>query len=706
MSEDAKQEAAKTVKPELKAATSKEEKLADASQKSIAQILATNSLANKPLPETKMPVVQNKVIEDEVIELPAQTKFLPQMPAAEKINSSTNFASGDSYAQTGKPSLLNEINKKDVKNIIEEEKQIQKPYVFENTQSSTPGFKITASEIKQTPDFVVKNSSTVPTTTVKQEVKNTENTAVKAVQTSSGYKLTADEIKQTPDVVVKNTPVISATTTKEEVKKVENNLNQIAQNAQGYKLTANEIQKTPDIVIKYDNPVHKGGLPDITKETQYNIEKVKNTADKAEKEVTKQAEKVQEKIQQPVEEIQKTTPKIQQQEKIIKNEVENTKQKVNQVTEIPQVSEIVVNNHTSGITEKYANINPEDFGIQTKQTPVFTAEDDIVELDTNNLLSDMGTDNSFIEKLKQTAQETENDIKTFGATFKNNALKSTVELPEPVLLEEEESIPAANTKPEPVEVPVVVVPKLEMPKTTEKVVQEVKTTDEEITAMIPPSLLQERPIVTDKDIEKKAAEELKRIVPDVVPVEQPEIVTIADEPLTKEKLEEEKARLKKEIEEQKEQLKLAKEKAKYDSKAQKILNKEKAKAQKAQEKWEKEAQKALAQQQKEAQKAEELALQEQAKLQKKQEKLISVAKNEKEQAELELLKIKQQTEKAQSQAQKDALKAQLKAEREQAQKEAKAKKAALKEQKKAAKATANEKESALRNFFSKFKKEK
>ena len=677
--EDAKKESATQITPELKTTTSSSEMIGDASQMSLAQMLASNALANKPYTITQQKTVQ-KPVKEEVTE--TSGKFVPETPAAENLETSSNIASGDSYAQTGKPSLLDKTNDTNVKNILNEEKQIQTPKVPENSESKAQGVIITASERKET-----------------------------------------------PDVVVKHTPAVAAV--EETTTKVAENVNKVQETANGYKLTASEIQQTPEFKIKYENPVDTSGLPDITKQTEYNIEKTMKDIEKIPQQVSQKVETTINNTTQPVKNVQKS--------------IENTMQETQKFIQTLQEPVAVT---TPTIIEKHANINPEDFGVQTKQIPVLTPQDDIVELNTKSLLNDMGLDGNFMEQVKQNTNSIQKDTKEFGNnfadSFKNEMFKTQSALTEPVLLEEEEILSIKNPQKEQVEVPVVVVPELELPKTdphTQKII-------EETAAVIPPALLQERPVVTSEDIENKAKEELNRIVPRVPeaaiePAVKYEPEPFADEPLTKEKLQAEKARLQKEIEEQREQLKLAKEKAKNDAKAQKILEKERAKAQKAQEKWEKNVEKALekskekeikeaakaqklaaeeqAKLQKEAQKARESAAEQQVKLQrelekqvkeqsqkeitaqeklrKEHEKLVSSVKQEKDKAQQELERVKQQTESAKTQAEKDAMKAQLKAERAQAQKEAKARKAARKAQLKAAKKEAEAKKQTTKTII-------
>ncbi len=756
--EDIKQETSLKPVLELKSTTSQADIIGDSAQTSLAQMLASNALANKPYSMNQKTI--QKPIKEELTEVPST--FVPETPAAEKLETSSNIASGDSYAQTGKPSLLNENNDKDVKNILKEEKEIQPLKLPENNQSQAQGVKITADELKETPDVVVRHTPVAAP--IIQESEKIEENINKIEQTANGYKLTADQIKETPDVVVKHTKA-AAQEVAQTTKNIENN---IAETTNGYKLTATEVQQTPDIVIKYKEPVDTSGLPDITKQNEFNVEKTIKDIEQIPQQVSQKVENTINHIEQPIKEIEQNI-------QTTKQEIEKAVQTVKEPKTIFQTP--------APITEKYADINPEDFGVQTKELPVLTPQDDIVELNSKSLLNDMGLDNDFMEQTKQNINNAKTEVKNFGNNFGQNIKKdifnTTSALTEPVLLEEEDIMPLpAKVQNEPVAVPVVTVPELEYPKVdaeTQKIIQETAP-------VIPPALLQERPAATMEDVETKAKEELNKIVPKVNTPEvveqpiisQPEINTpiVDNEPLTREKLQAEKARLQKEIEEQREQLRLAKEKAKNDAKAQKILEQEKAKAQKAQEKWEKNIEKTLekakekeakeaakaeklaakeqAKLQKEAQKARAAAAQEQAKIEKEtakakeeaaeqkvrlqreaeknaaqakekaqkaeeklnkeREKLVSSAQKEKDNSEEAIRKIKAKTEKTKTQAEKDALKAQLKAERKQAQMEAKARRAAQKAAQKEAQAKQKaddiNKKSPLSAFFSKFKRTK
>ena len=309
-----------------------------------------------------------------------------------------NISSGEPFIFTEK-SLINEENAKNLKEILDVEKTIEN-----NGKTMAEPFKISAKEIKESTTFDITHE--------KPEAKN----ATEALNyITNGNKLTAKEIKETPDITIKaETPSF--------IKKAEPIVDNTVKTAENGSMIfkAPEEKQTEDIVIKYGDA------------TSAVAKKVNNTAKEAIKE----------------------TPELRAEKEIIDNTT-----KVEETTK-PLENEVKIASRT--INKKYADVNPSDFGVQTKPTPVFTSLDDVIELDKGSLMQDLEGNKNYAENLeeeinKRLEQQQQNLMKAFS-----NDMADAITLPE----EETKIVQTTEHQPT-VAVPAVIVPEINTPKKAE-----------------------------------------------------------------------------------------------------------------------------------------------------------------------------------------------------------------------------------------------
>lgn len=142
---------AQTNETNLRKTTPPSELIAQNGQQSLAQLLASQALSDKPKPvEIKEPIV----LRDTTTQASAP-KFNPETPDAEKIDTSKNIASGEIYES--KTPAVNSPNSQQVTKILEEEKTIQKSVPTNVETSENGSVKISVQNPVQTPDIVIRN---------------------------------------------------------------------------------------------------------------------------------------------------------------------------------------------------------------------------------------------------------------------------------------------------------------------------------------------------------------------------------------------------------------------------------------------------------------------------------------------------------------------------------------------------------------------
>ncbi len=146
--EEVKQSVTEKNEYAMKEQTPQIEMVADETKPSLAQILASNQLANR-VSASKQSVEINKS-EDTEVET-KQQEFKAETPDGEKVQTSSNIASGEPFVFIDKANgLVDNNNSKNVKEILEEENNMDNPDLKEG------GVKISAKEIKETPDIIIK----------------------------------------------------------------------------------------------------------------------------------------------------------------------------------------------------------------------------------------------------------------------------------------------------------------------------------------------------------------------------------------------------------------------------------------------------------------------------------------------------------------------------------------------------------------------
>ncbi len=319
-----------------------------------------------------------------------------------------NISSGEPFIFTEK-SLLNEENAKNVKEILDVEKTIEN-----NGKTIAEPFKISAKEIKESTTFDITHE--------KPEAKN----ATEALNyITNGNKITAKEIKETPDITIKaETPSF--------IKKAEPIVDNTVKTAENGSMIfkAPEEKQTEDIVIKYGDA----------------------------------ASAVAKKVNDTAKEAIKETPELRAEKEIIDNTT-----KVKETTK-PLENEVKIASRT--INTKYADVNPADFGVQTKPTPVFTSLDDVIELDKGSLMQDLEGNKNYAKNLeeeinKRLEQQQQNLMKAFS-----NDMTDAITLPE-----EETKIVQATDQQATVAVPAVVVPEINTPEKKTDIPEDLKNAE-------------------------------------------------------------------------------------------------------------------------------------------------------------------------------------------------------------------------------------
>lgn len=153
----------------MKQQTSQKDMIGEESQPSLAQLLASNSLLNSSRPAPKKPIAR-QIVNDDINESIAD--FQPQIPEAEKTDTSSNIASGEPFIYVDKPSKVDKENAKNVEEILKEEKTIAAPSEVK-ISDKTGGVKISAAEYKDTSDVTISYVDTRKkmSESVKQEEK-------------------------------------------------------------------------------------------------------------------------------------------------------------------------------------------------------------------------------------------------------------------------------------------------------------------------------------------------------------------------------------------------------------------------------------------------------------------------------------------------------------------------------------------------------
>lgn len=653
----------------MQQSTPQSEMIASKDEPSLARMLATNALTERTqLQENNQ--TQNK----EVKKVPQlrtseeKTQFKPEVPDGERVNSSKNIASGGQY--TGTP-LVDDKNSQNVKNILEEEKTMDnanttaKPDV--NT-SNDGSIKIFAKEIKQTPDVVIKHEPQPL-----QQAASTVASTTAAVATTAAA--TADKTAKTVETATTKaeSQIQKATdTSKEKVKKADKHI----------KYTKNKAQ-----------------------------EKVQETAAKTKDNLNTLSENAANEVQTSKTEISQNINSNKQTIKQSFDDLAKAKAETEQIkTEKPKVN------------EKYADINPKDFGVQSQKLEI-GKNSDVIELQTDNLANKYSHDSDiFTKDGTKTVIANKQPVKEEAKIIKESEKTLAQPQDEITIPETTDSSAAKETIKE---VPVVTVPEIRNPEKTAKAEAVVKEPVKEPEIVVPEMSAPITAVSSDKQVVKEQLSDvLDEILPDTSETSAAAQTTAAQQANNAEDklndsinkaqaLKEERLRLK-------QQAKLAKQQAKEQAKAEKQRLKEEQKLAANQAKEQKAKQLELEKAQKEKLKEEQKLLQTKEEIikeskedavqdaQKAQEQALKEAQEQKKlMEESDELKVQNIIEKQQAQApeqtpeQIKAQKEQLKAERKKAQEEYKARKAAQKAQQKASKE--QNQTSGFKTFLSKMK---
>ncbi len=368
----------------LRKSTPSSELLLQENQLSLAQMLASNDLPNKTRPvEVREPII----LRDATKEIIAKPQFKPELPDAEKIDSSKNVASGDTYVRENP--LVNQDNSKNVTKILNEENTIQTqiPEIKQETNVETASdgsVKISVNNPISTPDVVIKNKPelvpAVAKTITEKSGEATEKIAsesTKNLPDLEPLKFNAKEYKQTDDIIIRYPEVTSVNTS---VQTVADTAKVVSQTEENVKLSAKEAKKLAKEQLKAEKEAAKLAQ----KEAKLKL--------KEEKEALKLAQQETEQLQTSAQEVvENTQHQIEQKQDSMREPIQTTVDTTeNLLAEAkPQVREIV---------EKHANIGS-DINIQ-KPSSTITVENinDIVELDVSSLDKKIGNDSDWFDE--------------------------------------------------------------------------------------------------------------------------------------------------------------------------------------------------------------------------------------------------------------------------------------------------------------------
>lgn len=367
----------------LRKSTPSSELILQENQSSLAQMLASDALAGKPKPvEVKNPVG----LRDVTVKESSTPSFKPENPDAEKVYSSKNIASGDTYVRENP--LVNQDNSKNVTKILNEEKTIQTqiPEIKQETNVETASdgsVKISVNNPISTPDVVIKNKpepipAVAKTVTEKSDgiTEKIASETTKNLPDLEPLKFNAKEYKQTDDITIRYPEPTSVSTP---VQTVADTAKVVSQTEENVKLSAKEAKKLAKEQLKAEKEAAKLAQ----KEAKLKL--------KEEKEALKLAQKEKEQLQKSTQEIvENTKQQVEQKQDSMRESVQTTVDNTeNLVAEAkPQAREIV---------EKHANIGS-DINIQ-KPSNSLTVDNinDIVELDVSSLDKKIGNESDLFD---------------------------------------------------------------------------------------------------------------------------------------------------------------------------------------------------------------------------------------------------------------------------------------------------------------------
>lgn len=389
---------AQTQSGTLRKSTPPSELVAQNGQQSLAQLLASQALSDKPKPvEIKEPIV----LRDTTTQTSAP-KFNPETPDAERIDTSKNIASGEIY-ESKTPAVNQQVTK-----ILNEEKTIQDS-VPKNVETADNGsVKISVQNPVQTPDVVIRNKpeeipavATVQQTT--QDLTKTAQTTANTTPALESMKFNASEVKPTEDFTIKYPEVKPVTTiaqttaqTTEAIKdtvqttneNVANTTKDVKQSAKEAKRLAKEQAKTEKEALalakkeaKQKLAQEKEDLKLAKKEKQELLKQEKESLKLAKKQTQEQAQELEQEIQTTQEEIVQKTDSMREDVAQISDNAENVIAQAQ-----PEIREVV---------EKHANIEPEMQIQKPSNSLTIDNINDIVELDTTDLNKKFSTDSDL-----------------------------------------------------------------------------------------------------------------------------------------------------------------------------------------------------------------------------------------------------------------------------------------------------------------------
>ena len=661
--------------------TPQTEMLIQNGETSLAQMLASNVLENRAKSEPFDPTKQKPSVNSaETIKIRddiQKAEFKPETPPAEKVNTSSNIASGETHLT--KEPLIDKANSQKVQNILDEEKNMQ-----------SKGMVFKAEQTKQTPDIVIKKPEEPKAVTPAPKTEDT-------TEQDGTVKITAKEIKQTPDIVIKHDKQIIAEP-KEEKTQAAAQQEQTAKATdetksdenEPIKVTAKEIKQTKDVKITYP-PAQNATKAVETITSPYT--KTATAEAIATADITKDAKQTAKTVAAKTDKSIAAAIAAADTATIAKPEVKTIAKSTKTDSTIAKT--IAAKENADNIVEKHANITPADFGIEPKKHLNIEDFDDVVELDSGNITKKFGYDSDlfvpdrmgFAVNSTQPNAQVKAETPAIRTQEPAQAPKTEEPITPPVTIEEKpiqqpttevkQETPVIRTQeqaPTPkAEEPAVTVaqtqeqPKVEVKETTPAVAEEKPTQQTESTVEQPKAenITEQTPVQNEQPqtAETKPEETTPVVVVPEITVPETEspdktvirekLAEFLDENLPKqenlteeaiiaeatadanekaqsaintaEQLKAERLKLKEEAKLKKEQLKAEANAKKDQLKAEKLKAKEEAKLLKAQAKQEADEQKALLKQEalakKEQLKAERLKLKEEAKLKKEQEKL-------------------------------------------------------------------------------------
>ena len=401
---------AKTETEKMRQSTPQNEMLVQSGQLSLAQMLALNELSAQNKNSKQQSVDASNIISSKENNI----DFKPEIPDAERINTSKNIASGEIYESNNPP--INSQNTDNLKTILEEEKNIddapfiRQPDTKQNVETFTDGsLKISAKNILPVEDTAISVKTSEP-----KVIDNVNEKISDADKKSMIF--TANEIKPTENIEIKYKDIKPVTTiaavspstnavneltnkaktvsddTQESIKQIKNKeqeaaklakleaKNQLAQE----KAQAIQLKQEAKEQIKAQKAAAKQAKLEAKEQIKAQKAEAKQLAEEAKLEAKKQLELQKAETKQLAKEAEEQAKKEKIAAKQAKLEMKNQINEAGKAAAGTVSSSANIKKQSTTVAEKHANINSTDYVQNTPSGSVVVENaNDVVELKTD-----------------------------------------------------------------------------------------------------------------------------------------------------------------------------------------------------------------------------------------------------------------------------------------------------------------------------------